>query len=104
MIPLVAILEHMLHLSQKAMGCPVEIEFAISIPSNQASKIKFGFLQVRPMVALNEMVKVDLTEENKKNAICYTTSVLGNGEINELRYLVYVKPDKFDPSLTKFLL
>jgi CheY-like chemotaxis protein len=103
LIPLVNILEYLLALSQKAMGCPVEIEFALSIQSNQDKKIKFGFLQVRPMVALNEMVKVELSEENKNNAICFTNSVLGNGEITDLHYLVYVKPNKFDPSLTKVI-
>jgi len=99
--PLVKIVSHLLKLSERAMGCPVEIEFAVSLNQNNNKPIEFGFLQVRPMVATNELVRVDLTKETNENLVCFSNSVLGNGQIDNIQHTIFVKPKTFDPSLTK---
>ncbi len=59
---------------------------------------QFGFLQVRPLVVGDELVKVDLKENNFKNALCYSHQVLGNGVNKQLADVVYVRPEMFNPA------
>jgi len=94
--PLAGILERLLKLSREAMGCPIEMEFAVNLDPRNVLPAEFGFLQVRPLVVGDELVKVDLKENNFKDALCYSHQVLGNGVNQELRDLVYVKPDTFN--------
>lgn len=94
--PLAGILERLLKLSQEAMGCPIEMEFAVNLDSRNVLPAEFGFLQVRPLVVGDELVKVDLKENNFKNALCYSRQALGNGVNKQLADVVYVKPDTFN--------
>jgi len=94
--PLAPILERLLKLSQEAMGCPIEMEFAANLDARSVMPAEFGFLQVRPLVVGDELVKVDLKGNNFKDALCYSHQVLGNGVNKELTDLVYVKPETFN--------
>ena len=49
-IPLCEILNDLLALGEKALGCPVEIEFAVNIFKDNDKASEFYLLQIKPMV------------------------------------------------------
>ena len=49
-LPLCDILNELLLLGKKALGCPVEIEFAVNIFQEKNKPAEFYLLQIKPMV------------------------------------------------------
>lgn len=98
-IPLNDLIVKLLKICEKAVKAPVEIEFAVSLSDSKRTdkKHRFGFLQVRPMVISEENVKIDDTEFASENIIISSENVLGNGIVDDLIDIVYVKPESFDP-------
>lgn len=99
--PLAPLLERLLGLSQEAMGCPIEMEFAANLDARCVMPADFGFLQVRPLVVGDELVRVDLDEGSRLQALCYSRQVLGNGVNRELSDVIYVKPETFNAANTQ---
>ena len=83
------------------MNNQVEIEFAAELNGKEGKKPTFYFLQIRPIVALQEKnrVKIDLSKPEKVLLLSY--QALGNGIIENIQDVVYVKPGAFNPSNTK---
>lgn len=103
--PLPDLLIELLEIGQTGMGAPVEIEFAVNFPieHNQNEKRKepeLVILQVRPMVINRKNAHIRIEPEDIENAFCFSDSALGNGIINDISSIVYVKPEVFDPSRT----
>jgi hypothetical protein len=96
--PLADILTTLLEVGQKEMGNPVEIEFAVELNVPKNIPKTFYILQIRPIVDSREEVDVDIQNVDKKEAIIWSDSALGNGMMDNIRDLVYIRPDKFDPS------
>ncbi len=90
-IPFNDVISSLLNISQQALGAPVEIEFAATF-----NPFRFGFLQIRPMVVPGD--KIDIAEEELKGEHVFIASknVLGNGMIETIRDIVYVKPNEFE--------
>jgi len=101
--PLVDILNELLEVTQKEIGNPVEIEFAVNLDTGFAQPKLFSFLQVRPIVDNKEIINVDLNKKEIENALIFSESALGNGIISNISDIVYVKPDVFDPSKTHLI-
>jgi hypothetical protein len=99
MFPLAKLLDDLLKLSSQAMSCPVEMEFAVRLDPKNIYPAEFGFLQVRPLVVSDELVKVDLSPEDRRQALCHSARALGNGTYR-LNDIVYVKPAAFNAALT----
>ena len=97
-IPLNDLIVKLLKICEDAVKAPVEIEFAVSLSDSKSRerKHRFGFLQVRPMAISDENVKIDDTEFGSENIIISSENVLGNGIIDNLVDIVYVKPETFD--------
>ncbi|RLC17786.1 MAG: phosphoenolpyruvate synthase/pyruvate phosphate dikinase, partial [Deltaproteobacteria bacterium] len=93
--PLPGLLNDLLELGRKGMGCPVEIEFSVNLTPDKARKNDFFFLQMRPMVADEERLKVQICDEEIDNAFCCSMQALGNGKSEDIADIVYVKPDDF---------
>jgi hypothetical protein len=79
----------------------VEIEFALTLDERHGSPARFGFLQVRPMVVSEAKVDVSLTELGGERVLVATESALGNGLLENIRDIVYVKPERFSPNETQ---
>jgi len=88
-----------LSMGKKALGCPVEIEFAVNIKEN--SSPEFYLLQIKPMVltGLHKSNKINVM--NKDSIFCRSSISLGDGRIDSISDLVIVKPETFDISKTK---
>jgi hypothetical protein len=98
--PLADVLKQVMSLGQMGMGCPVELEFCVDLSSDAGKKPEFAILQLRPMSAMGETANVDITDEDLDQAFCISAKALGNRVNAELRDIVFVKPDSFDPART----
>ena len=95
--PLAKTIDRLLHIGRQEMGRHVEIEFAMHI---QEKKAQFYILQIRPIVENKDIVEEDLTLIPKEDVVVSSPSTLGNGIINDVHHILYVKSDKFDPAYT----
>ena len=98
-LPLAEALDFMLHQGQSAMQRPVEIEFAGNIsPKTEADGIKghLYWLQIRPIIDNKNLVNDDVLDHPDEELILRSTTALGNGMIEGVRSIVYVRPDAFD--------
>ncbi|MGD9344520.1 MAG: PEP/pyruvate-binding domain-containing protein [Candidatus Aminicenantes bacterium] len=100
-IPLNSLIKSLLKSCEDALGCLVEIEFAVTLNQMRGTQARFGFLQVRPMVVSTEIVDVPLEELVEENVLIASESALGNGSINTIQDVVYVKPETFDVKHTQ---
>jgi hypothetical protein len=94
--PLAEILDLLLTIGQREMNKPVEIEFAVNLSRKKGESHIFNVLQIRPIVDNKENVGVDLEKVDRDKALLFSDSALGNGMIQNIRDVVYVKPDAFD--------
>ncbi len=79
----------------EAFSNPVEIEFAVTLQENPV-KLRFGFLQVRPMVVSDETINLEENEMLGDDVLVASDCVVGNGIIENICDIVFVKPDTFD--------
>jgi CheY-like chemotaxis protein len=98
--PLSDILMEILDISQKAMGIPVEIEFAVDLNKSTETLPTFYLLQVRPLSHNEEEVYIDPENLNMEKSILYSTEALGNGFIKDISDIVFLDPLIFDKTHT----
>ncbi|MDD2562756.1 MAG: PEP/pyruvate-binding domain-containing protein [Salinivirgaceae bacterium] len=99
--PLAEILENLLQIGQKEMNNPVEIEFAVNMETPPDTPKIFSFLQIRPIVAETDRLTFNIGEIDHEKCIMASYKALGNGIIDHICDIVYVKPDSFNPANTK---
>ena len=98
--PLPDILVETLAIGQKGMGAPVEMEFSVDLKLVRKGEPEFAFLQMRPMTARADLGPVEISEADRQRARCYSNHALGNFVNQEIRDIVFVKPETFDVSKT----
>jgi len=96
--PLAKILELVLTHSQKEMGRPVEIEFAVELTPDENGDKNFYLLQIRPIVDAREMLEEDLLAIPEREVIIKSHNALGHGIDTDIYDLVYIKTDNFGAS------
>ncbi len=94
--PLAPILEQLAKVGEEALGQPVEIEFAVSLPGEAGGMAEFGFLQIRPLVLSREGDELRMGDVDAKDLICRSAMVLGNGRVQNLRDVVVVDFHRFE--------
>ena len=98
--PLAKCVRFMLEEGQYEMGRPVEIEFAGCIdPKATASSEEKGtlyWLQIRPIVDKKEMLDDSIMEHPDSELLLRSDSALGHGLMDNVRHVVYVRPQSFD--------
>lgn len=92
--PLADALSKVLEIGQKEMGRPIEIEFALNVEDND--KCTFYLLQIRPIVDAKDDMDEDLTAIKKEDTIISCSSVLGQGIVNDVYDVLYVKSNNFN--------
>jgi hypothetical protein len=93
--PVNDLVQHLLSVCAKAVKAPVEIEFAMTF-----DPVRFGFLQIRPMVVSSEEISIDDAELTADNVLVASEKVLGNGSVEDITDIVYVKPESFSAEHT----
>ncbi|MBU0507911.1 PEP/pyruvate-binding domain-containing protein [bacterium] len=95
-LPLNRLVQKLLKLCEAAVGAPVEIEFAVTLGKKRALPARFGFLQVRPMMVSTEEVEIGEGEMTGDRVLLASDTVLGNGTVEDIRDVVYVRSDSFE--------
>ena len=100
-IQLHEILKFFLEYGEGALGCPIEIEFAVNLNDNGIDE--FALLQIKPMT-INFFNRSIINKEfDKKNILCDSNLVLGEGIISNVEHIIYVDIDNFDTAKSKMI-
>jgi hypothetical protein len=99
--PLAGIINRVLELGEKAMGCPVEVEFAGTFAREKGEKSSFRLLQLRPYLEHEETWMIEDPKVEPEELFVSSSVVSGYRSIQDIQDIIYVKPDVFD--LTKTL-
>lgn len=99
--PLADILSDFLHIGQREMNNPIEIEFAVNLDVPAGEPRVFNLLQIRPIVLNEQSFEINLDHVKQEDCLIYSESALGNGSFDNISDVVYVKPENFDSSASK---
>jgi hypothetical protein len=94
--PVSAALRGLLPFFAERAGAPVEIEFALTLPVEPGHPARLGFLQVRPMLVSDALIEIGDAELADPRAVVRSERVMGNGVIDGIRDVVYVRPERFE--------
>ncbi len=101
-VPLNAAVKSLLGACEEAVSAKVEIEFAMTIERNRGGlAAQFGFLQVRPMAVSDQVVDVPIGDLESDAALVASETVMGNGTVDTIRDVVYVRPERFEARHTR---
>jgi DNA-binding NarL/FixJ family response regulator len=98
--PLPEILQDLLDLGRRGMGCEVEIEFAVRL-DRKIQKSEFFFLQMRPMVTGSEHADVAICSSEINKSFCFSRSCLGHGRFVNMADILVIRPESFDAGATR---
>jgi len=85
----------------KALGSPVEIEYAVDLEKDQDGLASFYLLQIKPMVGSRTDYEVDIDRIPRKDILLFSQRSMGNGLIENIQDVIYVEPDLFDKTKTR---
>lgn len=100
-VPLNDTIRELLALGERTLDQAVEIEFAVNLPKRDESVARLGFLQLRPMLVSGEEVELGDDELTRQDLLLASDRVMGNGVLETIADVVYVKPGEFEPRLTR---
>ncbi len=99
--PLAQTLELILNLVKEALGAPAEIEYAVDLEKDPQGRTSFYLLQIKPLVGAAEDFEIDLNEIDKDKSLLYAERSMGNGKVDDIRDVVFVKPEMFNKTQTR---
>lgn len=102
-IPLNDLLRELLKACRETLGTMVEIEFAMTLDPDRGRPARFGFLQVRPMVVSGGEVVLSESDTTGARVLVASESTLGNGIVDTIRNIVYVRPEAFNAEHTEVI-
>jgi hypothetical protein len=97
-VPFNDFMKSLLAVCEETLETPVEIEFAMTFDPH-----RFGFLQVRAMAIPTDIIHVSEDEMQGENVLLASNGVLGNGIVENIKDVVYVKPESFELRNTKLM-
>jgi hypothetical protein len=95
-LPLNATVRKLMADCETSLGEKVEIEFAVTVPDDRNDRCRLGFLQVRPLVVSQTFVEVSAADLEAGGNLLASDNVMGNGEVEGVRDIVYVRPGGFE--------
>jgi hypothetical protein len=96
-VPLNPLLRDLMGRCEAALEEKVEIEFAADLGPARGYPVHVGFLQVRPMVVFGGQVAVPRERLAAADVRVASENALGNGIVNTIEDVVYIKPETFEP-------
>jgi CheY-like chemotaxis protein len=96
LFPLPSILTRLMEVGRRGMAIEVEIEFAANLSPDRDQPKTFAFLQMRPLAMAREAEDLTVEEETAERALCFSTTVLGNGCLSGCRDILAVDHERFD--------
>ena len=92
------LIKAILPLAERTIGCPVELEFALDRDNDGGLRV--CLLQMRPMAIPEGDSKIAPVELNDHDVVLASERALGHGSKDDIRHIVYIKPEAFDVSKT----
>ena len=99
-IPLPEMIQMVLDNLKQAFDTPVEIEFAVDLTPDEDGDATFYILQVKPLLIPTEDYSFKPENLDKERLILYAEKSMGNGKINTIRDIIFVKNESFDKTKT----
>jgi hypothetical protein len=99
-IPLAQTIQVVLEVVEEALGSPCEIEFAVDLNRDINYKASFFLLQIKPMVGNTEEYKIFPESIDHSKVILISYNGMGNGQIENISDIVYIRRENFDKGLT----
>jgi len=96
LFPLAEILDTLLKIGEAGTRAPVELEFAVNLTPGVNGERELGFLQLRPLALSREFEDVHLSGMADRDLVCQSASVLGHGQLDDLRDVVVVDYHRFE--------
>ena len=100
LFPLPEVTSFLLKTGVAACSCQVEIEFAVNLSSTPDEPHEFAFLQIRPLVVGTSGQDVEMERVAPGQAMCLARKVMGNGFLEDITDVIYVRRDTFERSKT----
>ena len=100
-IPLANAIKRILNLIEDAFGTPVEIEFAVDLKLDEEEEATFYILQVKPIIMPVEDYSFSFKKLPKEDTLLFAEKGMGNGVIDYIRDIVFVKNEAFDNTRTE---
>jgi len=97
-IPFNEAIRELLSISEQALKDAVEIEFAMDL--SDIAHVRLGFLQLRPMLVSEKEVEIRDEELATAGVLLASNRAIGNGTLDTIRDIVYVRPERFEARLT----
>jgi DNA-binding NarL/FixJ family response regulator len=99
-IPLAQTIQIVLKSLRDSFDTPVEIEFSVDLTPEDGGNPVFYILQVKPLIVPLENFTVSLDHIDPGKTIIYAEKSMGNGIINDITDVVFVKNEAFDKTRT----
>ena len=99
-IPLASTITSILDMVKESMGSPVEIEFAIDLNKDKEGHASFYLLQIKPLISDVQDYEIKTEELDKEKILLYAEKSMGNGCIEGIEDIIYIKNDIFDKTKT----
>lgn len=99
-IPLPEMIQTALDSLKEAFDTPVEIEFAVDLTPDEDGDATFYILQVKPLIMPADDYTFKPEELDKEKLILYAPKSMGNGIINTISDIVFIKNEAFDKTET----
>jgi hypothetical protein len=96
--PLTALVNDLMAALADDAGGPMELEFAADLPGESGGPWKISLLQARPMSSPRDTSLI--TKKDLDEAVCVSTSALGNCTLDTIRDIIYVNPATFEGGKT----
>jgi hypothetical protein len=99
-LPLNGVIRELLSIGERGLDAAIEIEFAATLPRRGDAGARLGFLQLRPMLVSEDEVEIGDDELARSNLLLASDRVMGNGVVDAIQDIVYVKPERFESRFT----
>jgi len=99
--PLAKTIETILNVTKEALGSPVEIEYAVDLSKDEQGCTSFYLLQLKPLLGSLDHFEIDMGKIDRNRILLYAERSMGNGNIENIRDVVFVKTDQFDKTRTE---
>jgi len=97
------LLQRLLELTEQAFGTSVEIEFALTLDPDGQVPARLGLVQARPTAVSDEQVDLAESELEAPGLLLASRAAMGNGTIDGIRDVVFVKPKEINPVHTRLM-
>jgi hypothetical protein len=95
LLPVNQLIKSLLKCCEEIFKSKIEIEFAITFDPSQKEPAQLGLLQVKSLDISKEIIDINKMEASRERILAASDIALGNGAINFLEDVIYIKPETF---------